>query len=239
MKSIKKIILIIFILLFIIPVNVFGADSLYRLMHNDHDALVIAEVTDVAEMNVKFRVEKSIVSKKNLSIKNRKKQLNIDEFKLGKEDFPNISLFGISNEDENIKIGDTFLISLNRQLLEYKIAWGIYKTSSLDYKTLDILYSDDASDSEKMDAAAIKCFVNSNGKVTEFSFDGTKKIVKSGNKVIYDGSRIQSDAQDVSESETIAHRTSLITQNRNIRMGILPFALAVIALIIAIIRSKK
>lgn len=59
---------------------------------------------------------------------------------------------------------------------------------SLDYKNLSVVLPEEASMSSKMDAAAIKAFVNSDGKITEFSFDGDTKTVRAGEEgiVIFD-----------------------------------------------------
>lgn len=60
---------------------------------------------------------------------------------------------------------------------------------SLDYKNLSVVLPENASMSSKMDAAAIKAFVNSDGKITEFSFDGDTKTVRAGEEgiIIFDG----------------------------------------------------
>lgn len=72
---------------------------------------------------------------------------------------------------------------------------------SLDYKNLSVVLPENASLSSKMDAAAIKAFVNSDGEITEFSFDGDAKIVRAGEEgiVIFDGS--DQEAEDIKPDE--------------------------------------
>jgi len=59
---------------------------------------------------------------------------------------------------------------------------------SLDYKDLSLILPKDASVYLKMEAAAIKAFVNSDGEMAEFAFDGSTNTVYSGDKIVFDGS---------------------------------------------------
>jgi hypothetical protein len=54
-----------------------------------------------------------------------------------------------------------------------------------------------------MEAAAIKAFVNSDGKITEFSFDGDTRTVRAGEEhtVIFDGD--DEDTEDAVPEDTI------------------------------------
>ena len=68
MKGFKRVFLLCSIILsMLLPVTAFAADSLYRLMHNDQQALPIAEVVESNEEIVEFKVEKSITSEKDLN----------------------------------------------------------------------------------------------------------------------------------------------------------------------------
>jgi len=174
--------------------GVYAADALYRLMHNDHDALVIGEIISIEGNNTIVKVEKSIISSKDINANNPRKQLQLKEAKI-------IEPFGYNffyNEDGSNMIdpsvGDYVLISLMKSGNGLKVAWGAYKVDSLDYKSLSIVLPEGCPVWAKMDAAAIKAFVNSDGKITEFSFDGDANIVRSGENIIFDGSK--EDAAD-------------------------------------------
>ena len=181
---------------FIIPIIIvffsytigYAADQLYRLMHNDHDALVIGEVTESSENEITVDVEKQIVSSKDISLVSPNKQITIK----GTITVGRVTEYALFYEDKSTESrpqkGDYVLVSINKTGNNFINAWGIYKLDSKDYKTLNIIYPKDASIYIKMDAAAIKYFVNSNGTKNEFSFDGNQGKVYSGKKLIYDGS---------------------------------------------------
>lgn len=186
----KPWIVLILLVILVLHTNVYAADALYRFMHNDHDALVIGEIISADENDIKVRVEKGIISGKDLNVSSAKKQLKLAEAKI-------VSPFSYNffyNEDGSSKInpsaGDYVLLSLEKDGTGFKIAWGAYKVDSLDYKNLSVVLPEEPNVWAKMEAAAIKAFVNSDGKVNEFSFDGYDKTVHAGKDqtVIFDGS---------------------------------------------------
>ena len=73
-----RIILIIGVLLMLCGIA-YAADQLYRFRHNDHDALIIGEITHMDETGAKVKVAKGIVSAKNLNENHPKKQLKLSE----------------------------------------------------------------------------------------------------------------------------------------------------------------
>lgn len=75
----KRFIALVLIVVSILYTGVYAADALYRFMHNDHDALVIGEIISIDGNNVKVRVEKSIISAKDLNKSAVKKQLKLTE----------------------------------------------------------------------------------------------------------------------------------------------------------------
>lgn len=169
--------------------NVYAADVLYRFMHNDHDALVIGEITSIDESGANVRVEKNIVSAKNLNEASPKRQLKLTEAKVA---LP-FCYIGFYDEDGgctvNPSVGDYVLLSLKKAGTGFKIAWGAYKVDSLNYKSLSVVLPESAQVSSKMNAAAVKAFVNSDGKITEFVFDCNTKTVYAGEErtVIFNG----------------------------------------------------
>lgn len=175
---------LILLVMLVICTGVYAADALYRFMHNDHDALVVGEIISVDEGSVKVRVEKSIISSKDLNVSSAKNQLKLTEVKI----IPPFSynLF-YNKEGSSIDVpeaGDYVLLSLKKYKAGFKIAWGAYKVDGLDYKDLSVVLPVDNDVWSQMEAAAINTFVNSDGKITEFSFDGDTKTVRAGEEQI-------------------------------------------------------
>jgi len=184
----RRLIIIIFVCCLVLTTGVYAADAQYRFMHNDHDTLIIGEIISIEEDDTIIRVEKHIVSVKDLNANSPKKQLKPKEVNI-------ISPFGYNffyDEDGSSMIGpsvgDYVLVSLIKSGSGFKVAWGAYKVDSLDYRNLSVVLPEESSIWARMEAAAIKAFVNSDGKVTEFSFDGDRKIVRSGESIIFNGS---------------------------------------------------
>lgn len=174
-----RLILIMFGILMLCT-NADAADPLYRFMHNDHDALIIGEITGIHETGVRVRVEKSIVSAENLNETHPKKQLSLSEATV-------ISPFGYEgfyNEDSSCivdpSVGDYVLLSLKKTGNKFEIAWGAYKVDSLNNENLSVVLPDNSQVWSRMEAAAVKVFVNNDGKITEFAFDGDSKTVYAG-----------------------------------------------------------
>jgi len=186
----KSGIVLILLVILVLHTNVYAADALYRLMHNDHDALVIGEIISADENDIKVRVEKGIISGKDLNVSSAKKQLKLVEAKIVSSFSYNFFYNEYGNSIINPSVGDYVLLSLEKYETGFKIAWGAYKVDSLDYKNLSVVLPEDPNVWAKMEAAAIKAFVNSDGKVNEFSFDGYAKTVHAGEEqaVIFDGS---------------------------------------------------
>jgi hypothetical protein len=194
---------LILLMISVVFTGVYAADALYRFMHNDHDALVIGEIISADENAIKVRVEKSIISGKDLNVSSAKRQLKLAEAKI----VPSFRYSLFYNEDGssiiNPSVGDYVLLSLKKYGTDFKIAWGAYKVDGLDYKNLSVVLPEAKDVWSQMEAAAVKAFVNSDGKITEFSFDGDTKTVRAGEEqtVIFDGD--DEAAEDPVPTETI------------------------------------
>lgn len=193
----KHCIALIFIFVLILNNNVYAADGLYRLMHNDHDALIVGEIISIDENDIKVSVEKNIISNKNLNDYAVRKQLNLSEVSIISS-FRYTFFYDENDNEGNPSVGDYVLMSVLKSGKGFEIAWGAYKVDSLDYKNLSVVLPKYASMSCKMEAAAIKTFVNSDGEINEFFFDGDKEIVYAGEDktIIFDG--------NIQESEEIS-----------------------------------
>lgn len=196
----KKALLIFSIILTLsLPITVFAADNLYRLMHNDQQALVIAEVVESNDELTKFQVKKSIVSEQDLNISSKIEQLELDSFTLRNEDLSPIKFYENVETKDAYNQGDIYLISLNEKEDGYEIAWGIYELSSSDYESLDVLHPKNSPQWRIMEAMAIKEFVNTDGRKSEFTFDGDNKTLKSGDRVIYDGKSVDTEEEKMKD----------------------------------------
>lgn len=153
---------------------VLAGDMLYRFMHNDHDVLIVGTITQIVENKIKADVNNTIVSTEYMNQIDKKIQLNPAKVTIDITDY---------NLDFELTEGDFILASLNKSLLDYKIANGIYKVDSTDIKTLKIICDDKES---KTDIAAIEYFINSNGVVNTFIFenDSVQMIDATGKRVV-------------------------------------------------------
>ena len=173
MKCLRKycFISVIFVLLQLCS-TVHAADALYRFMHNDHDALIIGEITNIDENDADIRVVKIITGAKNLDGSNPRKQLELSQASVILPfDYRGFYDADGSNTVDPLE-GDYVLLSLNKVGPDFKVAWGAYKVDSLDYKNLSVVLPENPEVWPQMEVAAIKVFVNSDGQIAEFAFDG-------------------------------------------------------------------
>lgn len=157
--------------------------------------------------------------------------------------------YGTNFIENGPKKEDYVLVSVIKKGDSFINGWGIFKVDSKDYKTLNVLYPKGASRHTKMDAAAIKTFINSNGIKNDFSFDGNAGKVYSNSKVIYeenaegddnivDGDVLTSSFIDTNEEEI--ENNVILSSSKDtlilIRVGII----LIVAVIGAyVIRTKK
>lgn len=134
----------------------YGADNEYRFTHNDHDTLIIGEITEIDGENAVIRASDYIVSSKDLNVSAKKKQLQLETVKVdGLLEYDNM---------KNAEAGDYVIVSLNKSGNKYVVANGAFPVDSLDYKTLKVMAYSEAT------SAMLSDFVNSGGTYTEFAF---------------------------------------------------------------------
>lgn len=163
---------------------VFGADNEYRFTHNDHDTLIIGEITEIDGENATVRASDYIVSSKDLNVNAKKKQLRPGTARVS----------GLLENDsiKNAKVGDYVLVSLNKAGSGYVVANGAFPVDSLDYKTLKVTAYSGAT------SAMLSDFVNSGGAHTEFAFS-SGEVIRS-----YDGvdTVIYQNEQEFEQADT-------------------------------------
>lgn len=160
----KKIILTLTLVLtfaFTVVANAEAGDMLFRITHNDHDVLVVGTITSIDEQKIKADVNATIVSTAYMNQIDKKIQLNPAHVTI---DISNLKLF------DDYQVGDYILASLDKTLIDYRIANGLYKVDSLDIRELKIITEGEKSS----DLIAIETFVNSNGVLNRFSFENDK-----------------------------------------------------------------
>jgi hypothetical protein len=136
-------------------------------MHGDQDALVIGKIT--GHKGSKYTVELIHVVSGEL---NKKTITVISDFK-----------YRFLEIDPNIE--DYCVLSLDKSIWSYKIKWGSYKVNSDNYKTLKFIKTG-LSHSAKADLTALEWYINSDGKESDFYFEGTKVYLrrKNGDSII-------------------------------------------------------
>lgn len=143
------------IALCIIP-SVYAADVLSRLIGGDQYSLALGRVVSISEITVKFEVE-TIISGKTL---------------------PSVISVEIPDECMGMEVplapGNYTVLSLNKKAVLYTIAWGIFKVSSLDMVTLEII----EGTLPLPDQRAFQWYLNSEGTEKDFYFVGTEAYVR-------------------------------------------------------------
>lgn len=153
----KKILVFLILILVISSTNAIAADLLWRITHNDQDSLVLGEVKKVDNNMVDVKVEHVISGEKIDS-----------EIRVDVNDYFVERINGLQE-------GDKILLSLNKEVFNYSVKWGIFKVSSLDYRDLQILSP------INVDTPALQFYINSDGVYNDFSFPEGEIYVKDQN----------------------------------------------------------
>lgn len=156
-----KVYMLLILLLLVVSIATawpaFAADMLWRITHGDQDSLVLGKVEKTGKNTLEVSVAKEISGKPTKPL---------IEVEVNKSD---LAWLG-----QEINQGDKLILSLVQNGGRYAIKWGIYKVSSLDYKTLKIV----APNKWPGDMAALQWYINSNGKENEFYFKEGAVFVK-------------------------------------------------------------
>lgn len=142
----------ILICFFYTSLKAFSADILWRLMHNDQYALVIAQVSEQSDNKIVFEV-KQIISGKTVP-----KQITING---------NIKYTFLYIRPN---LYDYCVISLDKKSNKYTVKNGIFKADTDDYKKLKFI-KDGLDSGIKGDLTAFEYYINSKGKYNNFIFD--------------------------------------------------------------------
>jgi len=169
----KLIILIAVGALLLFPPAALAADSLYRMLNADEvesfkadqDAIIVGQLTGKKDDMYTVKVIKVISG-----------TVKPDSI-LVSSDFA----YGFGQTAMKPEINHYCVMSLKKAGSYYKNAWGVFKASSGDYRTLKLL-SEDISYYQGMgDIAAIEWYVNSGGTEKDFYFRESAAYVKRPN----------------------------------------------------------
>ena len=208
----KILVLGVMVMILLISFNTASAaDAFYRLTHNDNDALVIGEVVEVSENHIRLEVVKQIKSSRDINVSAPKKQIPV-EGTIGVKGIGKYMYF--EGSEAKPAVGDYVIVSINKKISGYVNAWGIYKVDSLDYKNLNVLYSDGASKYIKMDTVALTVFINSDGEKYTFSFDGSKGIVYSDGEIIYEANSSDDESSNIVKDGEVTNAITKIEEAR-------------------------
>ena len=174
----------VLVLLIFIAFNSFSAlagDQEVLLMDNNHDALIIGEITEITEDGMLVQVEKQIINPEGGS----RKQIHLDgSVYIDKIDY--YRFYIIVSEDSQPQKGDYILASLDKRGAGFKDAQGIYKVNSKDYKSLSLVIPEHQklNSYSNLTIAALNRFVNSDGMDCDFSYRENSLYLR--NELIYE-----------------------------------------------------
>lgn len=216
----------VFLLFFLFPVQIFAGDALHRLMHNDHDGLYVAELVEAGEEYLLFSVKESIVS--TVSMRENWKPLPLTEFTLKRPEPDSKSIAWTQGNSEFFEEGGYYLVSLDKSIGGFEIAWGIYRVSSGDSSELELILPEDASDSERMDAVTIQSFVNAGGDMTEFDLERDGSLFseqeqtgeEQGETPVQE--EVQEEKEEPKKEDSVKNQREAMQRNRNSSMYLIP-----------------
>lgn len=158
------------IILLTFPAATFAADALYRMLHGDaesfkqdQDAFIVGQLID--KQGDKFTV----------------KALKVLSGKLKADSILVSGDFTYGWDKATPKENDFCVFSLKKTGDYYKKAWGIFKATSGDYKTLKLERLNAPSPGLLGDLACIQWYVNSGGTENDFYFNSNTAYVRRPN----------------------------------------------------------
>lgn len=248
MKSNKIIFVIVIIIILSLNLNIiFAADALYRLMHNDHDALIIGQIIALSEDKITVEVKKQIISSKDLNSSSPIPQISLEQKRITIQNVERYAYYYDKDlEEGNPQIKDYVLASVNKKGFNFVNAWGIFKVDSLDYKMLDIVFPKNTSKHNRMELFALKTFINSDGHKNDFRFNSATGEVSFEGKVIYKandnelstGNTFEEDDSNTLEASEYNQEDKNTTEINNTLLTIAVISCLIVVIVILKLRKK-
>jgi len=161
-------------LIIMLSTQLISGDSVVKnLMKGDQGLLIVGQIIEEDDFNFEVIIEHVLQGKELKRIKVEKG-------------------FNYSFLNVEPKVHDICLMSLDYDSGSYKIKNGVYKTDCIDYKTLNII-----ADQTESYAVAVKLFVNSNGRISEFTFKDKSVYYKN-----LDGTTVVIDVESTAGNES-------------------------------------
>lgn len=141
---------------------VFAADAIHRLLHGEQDVIVLGQFTSQEDGLLEMRVIRTFLG-------------NVSGDAIHVQD--DFIYFGFTEESGRPNTGDYAVLSLNRSGELYHQAWHMARADSGHMRALT-LYFDPAAGTGPSDLKALQYFVNTNGRQTDFYFDGDQVFAR-------------------------------------------------------------
>lgn len=217
MRKIYKTIIIILIMLFI-PLTSFAGDLLYHFMQAHQDYLVIGKIVNKDGNNIcKIEVSELITES---SIR---------------KDIPNT--IEVEIEYDNYQKGDNIAVSLSKRGGGYRIENGIFKVSTNNSDTLEVINITTGREDEN---AALELFLKSRGKIKDFYFSDSKTYVdKNVNLTSSEDLCIYSPETGKALPSDYDKNEKCVIENENNNVGIYLIITVLLAIVVVVYINKK
>ena len=117
----KKVIIVGTILFFMFSITAYGIDPDDNIMRNDHDTLLIGEITSMDDNEVVIEAMEYIVSAHDLIEGETRRQLRPRTVRVIDDAWM-----------DDFYVGDYVLASLNQEGNQFAVAWGVYQIDKVD-----------------------------------------------------------------------------------------------------------
>ncbi|MEN1761187.1 hypothetical protein [Anoxynatronum sibiricum] len=141
--------------------SVVAADALYRMLHGEQTVLLLGEITGAGETQLDVKVIRTFQGKASADT------ILVDR---------HFTYFGMTSENGSPQVGDFAIMSLDREGEAYRPAWYMARADSGHFRTLSLYYEEETGG--RGDLAALKYYVNTNGRHNDFYFDGEQVFAR-------------------------------------------------------------
>ncbi|SMP51749.1 hypothetical protein [Anoxynatronum buryatiense] len=160
-KRFQRTLCMIVALLVISVQSVAAADALYRMLHGEQTVLLLGEITGAGETQLDVKVIRTFQGKASADT------ILVDR---------RFTYFGMTSENGSPQVGDYAVMSLDLEGEAYRPAWYMAKADSGHFRTLSLHYEEETGG--RGDLAALKYYVNTNGRHQDFYFDGEQVFAR-------------------------------------------------------------
>lgn len=196
--------------IFTISIYSYGAeeDANWQMWHGNQDALILGTIAEIGTDSIRVNVEKKLYPKGIINDVYRQ---------IPSEDIGNIleiekfAGYETSYNDKKVPgVGDIIIVSLDEGSEIWQVNWLPFEVSDIDYRKLEFL----PSNRETPESFAWTTFIQTDGKMNDFTFKTEKNIKKVIGKGIYtDGKIIEDEIYTVTDTVPFTINISFIRKN--------------------------